>query len=207
MKFKPLCSLALLLIFCAPVQPQTKSKLAHLKSWANEYPIDATSEPRRDIFALPEVRAPLARLLGRQGFSNMVAAFDRVSPSDLVNGYLLLHGWTNTRAQPETYLVIINLESGEMRVAHQRGSSVKWYGGAAPSDLPSCLVSDFTASPSADVARAREQDNSQLRHVGVKVCPFHFEASADDAPAQTLRGDSCSQDIARQTGDARGFSQ
>lgn len=89
-----------------------QGKYSHLKKWANEYPLDYTTKPKTNFFALPEIRQPLLKLLGTQNFRRLMKDFGMVTPVNLIDGYLILEGVTSNRTpenEVENTIVAVNL--------------------------------------------------------------------------------------------------
>jgi hypothetical protein len=99
---------------------------------------------RRSIFDDPGLRAALIKLMGAAEFTRMVAHFEATVSANVVNGFLILTGWPDHDA-PHAYLVIVNLDSGDVWAARQGESAVQWYGERVPSRAPDCLIADFLA--------------------------------------------------------------
>lgn len=78
-----------------------QGKYGHLKSWANEYPLNFRTTPKRNVFALPEIRQPLLKMLGPQNFKRMMNAFGQATLIDVIDGYLIIKG----NSEPHTTLL------------------------------------------------------------------------------------------------------
>ncbi len=105
-------TLPLLLVICFNSTTTAQGKYAHLKKWANEYPLDYTTKPKTNFFALPEIRRPLLRLLGTQNLRRMMKDFGMVTPINLIGGYLILEGVTSNRTpatEVENVIVAVNI--------------------------------------------------------------------------------------------------
>jgi hypothetical protein len=124
---KILLTCSIILCSCAAVAAQ--AKLDHLKKWANEYPIDNNSRPRKNFFELREIREPLLKLLGKQGFERLINSFGLVEPIDVIRGYLVLEGAANLHVSPveEHALVAVKLFDGTMHVAFAREGKIQWF--------------------------------------------------------------------------------
>ncbi len=130
MKRKPALWTALtLFVFLFASSGLAQVRLNHLKSWANEYPIDNASKPRRNFFQLREIREPLLKLLGKQGFDRLMNSFGLVQPIDLISGYLVLEGAANLHVSPveEHAVLAVRLSDGTMHVAFARDGKVEWF--------------------------------------------------------------------------------
>lgn len=116
-------------VFLSASSAVAQVKLNHLKSWANEYPIDNASKPRRNFFQLREIRDPLLKLLGKQGFDRLMNSFGLVQPIDLISGYLVMEGAANLHVSPveEHAVLAVRLSDGTMHVAFARDGKVEWF--------------------------------------------------------------------------------
>lgn len=94
-----------------------QGKYGHLKSWANEYPLNFRTTPKRNVFALPEIRQPLLKMLGPQNFKRMMNAFGQATLIDVIDGYLIIKGnsepHTTPLAEQERVTVAVNLNDKE----------------------------------------------------------------------------------------------
>jgi hypothetical protein len=102
--------LILMLYFSSTTLAQ--GKYSHLKKWANEYPLDYTTRPKINFFALPEIRRPLLKLLGTQNFNRLLKDYGMVFPINLIDGYLTIEGVTSNRTpenEAENVIVAVNI--------------------------------------------------------------------------------------------------
>lgn len=105
-------TLFVFLALCFSNSVAAQGKYRHLKTWANEYPLDYTTKPKTNFFALPEIRQRLLKLLGTQNFKRLMKDFGMVSPINLIDGYLILEGVTSNRTQEnevENAIVAVNI--------------------------------------------------------------------------------------------------
>lgn len=127
------------LLFINPVIAQTQRDFSYLKKWANEYPIEKEKHPPQDFFSLPEIKAPLMSVLGLANFKRLLNAFGLVEPIDLINGYLVLRGFTNNHLSQvdERALVVVRLSNGAIHVGMERNGKVEIFSTEGKfSDLP-----------------------------------------------------------------------
>ncbi len=117
------------ILFCSTAIASAQGKLDHLKKWANEYPIDNASKPRKNFFQLREIREPLLKLLGKQGFERLINSFGLVEPIDLIRGHLVLEGAADLHVSPieEHAVVAVKLSDGTMHVAFNRAGKIEWF--------------------------------------------------------------------------------
>ena len=105
-------TLLMILVFCLSSTISAQGKFSHLKKWANEYPLDNTTKPKADFFALPEIRRSLLKLLGVQNLKRLIKDFGMVTPINLIDGYLILEGVTSNRTpddEVENAIVAVNI--------------------------------------------------------------------------------------------------
>jgi len=105
-------SLPLFLVLFFGSTTFAQGKYGHLKKWANEYPLDDTTKPKTNFFALPEIRQPLLKLLGSQNFRRLMKDFGMVTPINLIDGHLILEGVTSNRtpeSEVENAIVAVNI--------------------------------------------------------------------------------------------------
>ena len=114
-----------------------KHNLSHLKVWANEYP---SLSKKRSIFAVPEVRRPLLRLLGRDGFAKLTSTFSTQAPIDVIEGFLVLEGWKPASYPAERALIAIDLNNGDFYVCLITGDVPRWVSTKERIVLPDCIV-------------------------------------------------------------------
>jgi hypothetical protein len=134
METRKICNRAILTalalgVFLSASAAAAQVRLNHLKSWANEYPIDNASKPHRNFFQLREIREPLLKLLGKPGFDRLMESFGLVQPIDLISGYLVLEGAANLHVSPveEHAVLAVRLSDGTMHVAFARDGKVEWF--------------------------------------------------------------------------------
>src|SRR4051812_44214112 len=89
-------TLALLLCLVSSLEARAqKRNLNHLKTWAYESPLSDV-RPRRDLFALPEVKSRLLALLGPAKYKRIYEWSVLVKPMDIIDGYLIAKGSRTT---------------------------------------------------------------------------------------------------------------
>jgi hypothetical protein len=111
MKLRQIIFLLFLLLFIRG-GTSAQTRYGHLKRWANEYPIDYTTKPKTNFFDLPEIRQRLFNLLGRRNVRRLMKDFGMVTPSNLIEGYLILEGVTSNRtpeSEIENAIVAVNI--------------------------------------------------------------------------------------------------
>ena len=141
----PILTLMLLAALAHTGECRTQAKergLRHLKIWAGEYVRPLPGLQRRSIFADPQLRAALTRLLGRDGLAEVLARFQATAPAELAAGLLIFSG-NPEHDTSQACLVIVGLDSGEVWVALRNGNAVQWLGPKLPPDTPTCLIEDF----------------------------------------------------------------
>jgi hypothetical protein len=142
-RWPSLCLALAAVLTLAPEGAQAKARgLRHLKTWAGEYVIPLPGYQRRSIFADPQLRAALARLLEPRELRELVARFEATAPAELASGLLIFSGNPEHDA-PHACLVIVGLDSGDVWVAMRDGAAVTWFGPKLPPDTPTCLIEDF----------------------------------------------------------------
>jgi hypothetical protein len=138
------CIYLLFLLICTPSYGQ--KSLSHLNTWANEYPIDQTVRPKRNIFLLPEVRQPLLRLLGTQNFRRLLNTFDLENPIDLIDGNLVIDGFKRLSEHNEKARVVININTGIIHVRFEFDDKKETFSSKGNfSDLPTCIQGETLA--------------------------------------------------------------
>lgn len=107
-------TLSFLVCFSISVQAQS-GNLNHLKSWAATTPLDFTVRPKRNLYALPELKTKLLDLLGRERYARLVSWSERVTPIDVIDGYLIAKGFS-VSGNGGRFIVAIRLYDGAFDV-------------------------------------------------------------------------------------------
>ncbi len=103
--------LPLLFVLCCSSTAFAEGKYKHLEKWANKYPLDYTTKPETNFFALPEIRRSLSKLLGSRNFKRLLKDSGLLTPINLVDGYLIIEGVPSNRApvdEIENVIVAVN---------------------------------------------------------------------------------------------------
>jgi hypothetical protein len=140
-----LCLALLAALTLAPCGAQAQGRgLRHLKVWAGEYvvPVLMPGRPKGSIFNDPALRAALTRLMGARALGHMLLDFRTTAPASLADGFLIFNGNPEHDAT-NAYLVMVQLDSDTVWVAHLSRGSVEWYGPPLPGEAPRCLIEDF----------------------------------------------------------------
>jgi hypothetical protein len=69
-------------------QTRPRGRLAHLKTYAGEIPVDYAKRPHQNLLGLPELKAPLLKLLGANGYHRLVDDFEVQSPIEILSSEL-----------------------------------------------------------------------------------------------------------------------
>ena len=132
--------LLLSLVGFSQTPPAPTKIFSHLKSWANEYPINNAVRPRRNFFKLPEIDSSLHRILDQSQYKRLLDAMGLISPIDVIDQYLVIKGVTNPHSgnDLENALVAVRLYNGDIFVAIEgEDGHVDWYCTAGKyTDLP-----------------------------------------------------------------------
>lgn len=134
--------------FMTASQTRQLKGLVYLKSWAGEFPVNCARKQCRSIYELPEIKSQLIDLLGNSAYSRMIKDIEETTPIDLVDGYLIAHGWKKGESASNHYVMLVRLPTGTVTLAHaQPNNKVRWYGSEdIPRDIPTCLLENFSAS-------------------------------------------------------------
>lgn len=138
MNRKHLMALAVLsLCFCTAVFAQ--DKLGHLKSWDGKptQEVDGNGKVTADFFKLPEVRAPLKKLLKPADFNFVTGDSTTGSPLKVFGNYLATSMCRKHNCGDQRVGLAINLTTGDMYVRMQNGTKERWaVSQGKGSDLP-----------------------------------------------------------------------
>src|SRR5260370_21918390 len=85
---RKLIGLGPLLLLCFSSVAVAQNSLGHLKSWAGKYPTEKNGRVTTKFFGLPEIRAPLLRLLSRADFDLLTKEYTVEAPIKLIGDYL-----------------------------------------------------------------------------------------------------------------------
>ena len=134
---KNLMVLAPILLLCFSSAAIAQDGLGHLKSWAGKYPTDRKGRITKKFFGLPEIRAPLLRLLNREDFGLLTNEYAVEAPIKLVGDYLAVKVCKPHDCADEQAGFAINLNTGVMYVRMQAEEDLRWFASKGkPTDLP-----------------------------------------------------------------------
>lgn len=131
-----LMALPLLLLCFTAVLAQ--DKLGHLKSWDGKttQEINDKGKVTADFFALPEVRAPLKRMLTPADFLLVTKTYSVGSPLKLIGDFLATTMCRPHNCGDERAGLAINLNTGDMYVRMANGTRERWIPAGKSSALP-----------------------------------------------------------------------
>ncbi|HEY6250755.1 MAG TPA: hypothetical protein VI685_12410 [Candidatus Angelobacter sp.] len=99
------------------------SSLAHLKTWANEYPVSA----KRNIFKDAALHRALLHLLGKVGYQRLVEDFQHSAPVEIIDGYFVMHSVPDiSNPNQETAFVVFWMYYDTVLVAFKSEFGVDW---------------------------------------------------------------------------------
>src|SRR5260370_40407751 len=82
-----------LMLLCFSSVAVAQNSLGHLKSWAGKYPTEKKGRVTTKFFGLPEIRAPLLRLLSRADFDLLTKEDTVEAPIKLIGDSLAVKAW------------------------------------------------------------------------------------------------------------------
>lgn len=132
-------------------QAKSKNKLASLKKYAGEIPVDNTVKPRRNLFNLPELKSPLVALLSAKNFRRLVSDFNAQSPIEVVTGeyksltattFLIMSGFNKNTGESAIVVIDIGNTSANPPIfvgfQNSGGGRPEWFASKGDyTDLPS----------------------------------------------------------------------
>ncbi|HEY6350663.1 MAG TPA: hypothetical protein VI636_14765 [Candidatus Angelobacter sp.] len=102
---------------------QPSYPLAHLKTWANEYPVSA----KRNIFKDAALRRALLRLLGEDDYQQLVNDFRHSTPVEIIDGYFVMHSVPDiSNPNDEIAFVVFWMYDDTVLVAFKSQYGVDW---------------------------------------------------------------------------------
>ena len=138
-----------LLLLCFSSVAVAQNSLGHLKSWVGKYPTEKKGRVTTKFFGLPEIRAPLLRLLSRADFDLLTKEYAVEAPIKLIGDYLALKVCRPHNCADEQAGFAINLQTGVIYVRMQAEEDVRWFASKGKAtDLPKDVqeyMGDFAA--------------------------------------------------------------
>lgn len=122
-------TVSLLLLAVVPPASAQHAQLASLRTWVGEYP----SEEGRDFLRLPQIGAPLSRLIGRNYYARLTnlqnEPYYLIQPIEYHEGHYVLDYVPNGRFNTEDDRVVVLIKDWDasMHVAVVRNGRTRWY--------------------------------------------------------------------------------